>query len=147
MMKFFIFLFPIFFITEQTISTQNNKYFSVNIKNLTATKINAGLRGDLIRGKKIFSSRKVNCLSCHKAPLDEKFQGNLGPSLVGVGSIYEKNELRLRVINAKIINPNSIMPSYFVKINNPRTPEIFFNKTILSAQEVEDIVEYLYSLK
>ena len=39
------------------------------------------------------------------------------------------------------------MPAYYKKINYDRTPEKYFNKTILSAQEVEDLVEYLYSLK
>ena len=54
----------------------------------------------------LFKSRKTNCLSCHKAPLqDEKFQGNFGPSLLGVGSRYSKEDIRIRLINAKIINP------------------------------------------
>ena len=103
---------------------------------------------NILGGKKIFISRKVNCLSCHEAPIiEEKFQGNFGPPLGGVGSRYDKEELRLRVIDSKLINPDSIMPSYFKKIKFERTPREFLNKTILSAQEVEDLVEYLYSLK
>ena len=87
-------------------------------------------------------------MSCHQAPIpEEKFQGNFGPSLTGVGSRYSKDEIRLRVINSKIINPESIMPSYFVKIDNSRTPYKLLGKTILTFKEVEDIVEYLYSLK
>ena len=78
---------------------------------------------------------------------EEQFQGNFGPSLVGIGSKYSREEIRLRIINAKILNPDSIMPSYFVKIDNPRTPLEMIGKTILTAKEVEDIVEYLYSLK
>ena len=106
------------------------------------------MQGNIKRGKNIFISRKVNCLSCHEAPLiEEKFQGNFGPPLGGVGSRYNKEELRLRVIDSKSINPDSIMPSYFKKIKFERTPEELLNKTILSAQEVEDLVEYLYSLK
>jgi len=136
-----------FFLNTQIFCVDKNSYFILDKKNLTAEKVNRNLVGDIKRGKKVFSSRKVNCLSCHQAPIEEKFQGNLGPALAGIGSVYEKRELRLRVINSKLINPESIMPAYFVKIKNPRTPEIFFNKTILSAQEVEDIVEYLYSLK
>ena len=111
-------------------------------------KIENELQGNVERGKKIFISRKVNCLSCHEAPIiEEKFQGNFGPPLGGVGNRYNKKELRLRVIDSKLINPNSIMPSYFKKIKFERTPGEFLNKTILSAQEVEDLVEYLYSLK
>merc|ERR1711991_835902 len=117
-------------------------------KSLLAVKIKEDLQGNIERGKKIFISRKVNCLSCHEAPIiEEKFQGNFGPSLSGIGSRYNKEELRLRVIDAKSINPDSIMPSYFKKIKFERTPKEFLNRTILSAQEVEDLVEYLYSLK
>jgi sulfur-oxidizing protein SoxX len=60
---------------------------------------------------------------------------------------YSKDELRLRIINPKLINPDTIMPAYYVKVKNPRTPKKYFNRTILIAQEVEDLVEYLHSLK
>ena len=125
-----------------------NKFFEIDKKNLIAIKIKKNLQGNIERGKKIFISRKVNCLSCHEAPIiEEKFQGNFGPPLGGIGSRYNKEELRLRVIDSKSINPDSIMPSYFKKIKFERTPREFLDKTILSAQEVEDLVEYLYSLK
>ena len=125
-----------------------NKFFEIDKKNFIAVKIKKDLQGNIERGKKIFISRKVNCLSCHEAPIiEEKFQGNFGPPLGGIGSRYNKEELRLRVIDSKSINPDSIMPSYFKKIKFERTPEELLNKTILSAQEVEDLVEYLYSLK
>ena len=127
---------------------ESNKFFEIDKKNYLAIKIKKDLQGNIERGKKVFISRKVNCLSCHEAPIiEEKFQGNFGPSLGGVGSRYNKKELRLRVIDSKSINPDSIMPSYFKKIKFERTPAEFLNKTILSAQEVEDLVEYLYSLK
>ena len=127
---------------------QTNKFFEIDKKNYLAIKLKKNLQGNIEKGKKIFISRKVNCLSCHEAPIiEEKFQGNFGPSLSGVGSRYNKEELRLRVIDSKSINPDSIMPSYFKKIKFERTSAEFLNKTILSAQEVEDLVEYLYSLK
>ena len=127
---------------------ETNKFFEIDKKNFIAVKIKKDLQGNIERGKKIFISRKVNCLSCHEVPtIEEKFQGNFGPPLGGVGSRYNKEELRLRVIDSKSINPDSIMPSYFKKIKFERTPPEFLNKTILSAQEVEDLVEYLYSLK
>ena len=127
---------------------ETNRFFEIDKKNFIAVKIKKDLQGNIERGKKIFISRKVNCLSCHEAPIiEEKFQGNFGPPLGGIGSRYNKEELRLRVIDSKSINPDSIMPSYFKKIKFERTPAEFLNKTILSAQEVEDLVEYLYSLK
>ena len=140
-----LFFFNIFI--NAAFCQQNKKIYIIDQKEYTANKLYEDLNGNIIRGKKIFSSRKVNCLSCHQAPVKEKFQGNLGPSLIGVGSKYNKAEIRLRVINAKIINPETIMPAYFVKVKYARTPKKLMNQTILSAQEVEDIVEYLYSLK
>ena len=127
---------------------ETNKFFEIDEKNFIAVKIKKDLQGNIERGKKIFISRKVNCLSCHEAPIiEEKFHGNFGPPLYGIGSRYNKEELRLRIIDSKSINPDTIMPSYFKKIKFERTPGEFLNRTILSAQEVEDLVEYLYSLK
>ena len=147
-MNLLIFSFFIINLFFGVCSAETNKFFEIDKKNYLAVKIKKDLQGNIERGKKIFISRKVNCLSCHEAPIiEEKFQGNLGPSLGGVGSRYNKEELRLRVIDSKSINPDSIMPSYFKKIKFERTPAEFLNKTILSAQEVEDLVEYLYSLK
>ena len=140
-----------FFIINQFFGicrAETNKFFEIDKKHFIAVKIKTDLQGNIERGKRIFISRKVNCLSCHEAPIiEEKFQGNFGPPLGGVGSRYEKEELRLRVIDSKLINPDSIMPSYFKKVKFERTPGEFLNRTILSAQEVEDLVEYLYSLK
>ena len=78
---------------------------------------------------------------------EERFQGNFGPSLLGLGSRYSKEEIRIRLINAKIINPDSIMPSYFKILDYPRTQKKYLGKTILEVEEVEHLVEYLYSLK
>ena len=147
-MNLFIFLFFIINFFLGICRADTNKFFEIDKKNFLAVKIKEDLKGNKEKGKKIFISRKVNCLSCHEAPIiEEKFQGNFGPSLSGIGSRYNKEELRLRVIDAKSINPDSIMPSYFKKIKFERTPKEFLNRTILSAQEVEDLVEYLYSLK
>ena len=142
---YFFFIINLFFGISRA---ETNKFFEIDKKKFIAVKIKKDLQGNIERGKKIFISRKVNCLSCHEAPIiEEKFQGNFGPPLGGIGSRYNKEELRLRVIDSKSINPNSIMPSYFKKIKYERTPREFLNRTILSAQEVEDLVEYLYSLK
>ena len=147
-MKLFFFIIIIVFNTIQIVRAELDDIFVIDIEKLTAKKNNFGLIGNIEDGKKLFVSRKVNCLSCHQAPIDtEKFQGNFGPSLEKVGLKYTKDELRLRIINPKIINSDTIMPSYFVKIKYPRTDKKYFNKTIISAQEVENLLEYLYSLK
>ena len=147
-MKYIITKIIIFNLTVNFCISENNDYFQIDYINLIAKKKSKNLIGNISNGKRVFSSRKVNCLSCHQAPIkEEKFQGDFGPSLIGIGLRYNKQEIRLRVIDSKLINPESIMPSYYKKINYARTPKIFLNKTILSAQEVEDIVEYLYSLR
>ena len=148
-MKFTIFIFICFF-NLNTIFANNNLYspYNLNILNLSVKKPEHLSKGSISLGEKIFKSRKVNCLSCHEAPLpEEKFQGNVGPSLSGVGSRYNKDEIRIRIIDAKKVNAETIMPSYFKKFNYPRTPEKFLGKTILQVEEVEHLVEYLYSLK
>ena len=122
--------------------------FIVDYKNLTALKPAHIKKGDIKKGIIIFKSRKTNCLSCHEAPIpEEKFQGNFGPSLIGVGSKYSREEIRIRLINAKITYPDTIMPAYFKKIDYPRTPKEYLGKTILLPEEVEHLVEYLYSIK
>ena len=147
-MKLFFFIIIIVFNTIQIVKAELEDVFIIDIETLTAKKNNFDFIGSIEEGKKLFVSRKVNCLSCHEAPIEsEKFQGNFGPSLDKVGLAYTKDELRLRIINPKIINPNTIMPSYFIKIKYPRTAKKYFNKTIISPQEVENLVEYLYSLK
>ena len=147
-MNLFIYSFFIINLFFGVCRAESNKFFDIDKKNFLAVKIKKDLQGNIERGKKIFISRKVNCLSCHEAPIiEEKFQGNFGPSLLGVGSRYSKEEIRIRLINAKLLNPDSIMPSYFKILDYPRTQKKYLGKTILEVEEVEHLVEYLYSLK
>jgi sulfur-oxidizing protein SoxX len=148
-MNFLYFTLIFYFILNNSYSTER-KYdpFIIDYKNLAAFKTSHIKKGDIKKGIIIFKSRKTNCLSCHEAPIpEEKFQGNFGPSLIGVGSKYTKEEIRIRIINAKITNPDTIMPAYFKKIDYPRTPKEYLGKTILLPEEVEHLVEYLYSIK
>ena len=92
-MNLFPFLFFIITLTHNVYSTEKKEYFEIDYENLLAIKNNKNLIGNKLRGKKILASRKLNCLSCHTAPItEEKFQGNFGPSLIGIGSIYNKND-------------------------------------------------------
>ncbi|MGH6912500.1 MAG: sulfur oxidation c-type cytochrome SoxX, partial [Geminicoccales bacterium] len=71
--------------------------------------------GDPARGKKIvLDPERGNCLICHPMPIAEvEFQGDVGPDLAGVGSRYGAGEIRLRVVDAKRLNPDSAMPAYY----------------------------------
>ncbi|MAO57604.1 MAG: sulfur oxidation c-type cytochrome SoxX [Rhodospirillaceae bacterium] len=106
--------------------------------------------GDPATGKKVFSNRKLgNCLACHslQAMKEQPFHGEVAPPLDGVASRYSIAELRLRVANPKAINPETQMPAYFRKDGLHRVMDKFKDKTILTAQQVEDLVAYLGTLK
>lgn len=108
-----------------------------------------GKPGDPTRGKKVAVDRKKgNCLACHVMPISsQQFHGEVGPTLVGVGSRYDEGELRLRVVNPKILNPESIMPAFFKSKGFHRPLKKFEGKSVLKAQEIEDVIAYLKTLK
>jgi len=126
------------------------KLCSWKVKDFQVKEPLCGLKGDAKRGRKVVISRKKgNCLACHVMPIPEQdFHGEIGPSLVGVGSRYPEGMLRLRVIDEKKINPMTLMPGfYFDPSALHKVPKKFKGKTVLSAQEVEDVVTYLSTLK
>lgn len=106
-----------------------------------------GKPGDAANGKKVAINRKKgNCLACHVMPIPEQqFHGKTGPSLLGVSHRMDEASLRMRVVDPKVINDHTMMPSFY-KIGQHRVLKKFEGKTILSAQEVEDVVAYLKTL-
>lgn len=108
-----------------------------------------GKPGDPARGRAIVANRTVGlCLLCHSAPMpEERFQGNLAPSLAGAGSRGTPEQLRLRVADAARLNPDTIMPPYYRADGLTRVARTFQGKTILTAEQIEDVVAYLASLK
>lgn len=107
-----------------------------------------GKAGDAANGRKVAINRKQgNCLACHVMPIPEQqFHGLIGPDLNGVGDRLEEADLRAMVVDSKIANEDSIMPS-FHKTGQHRPLKKFAGKTILTAQQVEDVVAYLMTLK
>lgn len=108
-----------------------------------------GKPGDPANGRKVSINRKLgNCLACHTLPAPEQqFHGVIGPDLRGVASRYSEGELRLRVVNSKIANPESFMPAFYRNAGLTRVLKKWRGKTILKAQQVEDVVAYLTTLK
>jgi sulfur-oxidizing protein SoxX len=108
-----------------------------------------GAKGDPVRGRAIVADRQVGlCLLCHSGPIpEERFQGDLAPSLAGAGARWSEGQLRLRIADPARVNPNTIMPSYFRTEGLDRVAPSFRGKTILSAQQIEDVVAYLTTLK
>ncbi len=109
-----------------------------------------GTAGDPDKGREAFINRKLgNCLGCHAVTelAAQPFHGEVGPPLDGIGEIYGEGELRLRVVNPKVVNPDTIMPGFYVSDGLHRVAEKFQGQTILTAEQVEDIVAYLMTLK
>lgn len=102
--------------------------------------------GDPVNGRKVIVAKGM-CLSCHEMPIPEEADhGNVGPDLAGVGLRMQPAELRMRIVDPKVINPDTPMPSFFKKELN-RVATKWQGQTILSAQEVEDVIAYLGTLK
>jgi len=109
-----------------------------------------GEPGDAENGRKVFMNRKLgNCLACHtNTDLDDQpFHGEVGPPLDGVADRWEEAEMRAIVANSKMVFPDTIMPAFYIDSGYTRALEKFEGKSILNAQQVEDIVAYLMTLK
>jgi L-cysteine S-thiosulfotransferase len=108
-----------------------------------------GAKGDPARGRAIVASRQVGlCLLCHSGPFpEERFQGELAPDLRGAGARWSEGQLRLRIVDSGRMNPASIMPAYHRTDGLTRVAPAFQGKPILSAEQIEDVVAYLMTLK
>jgi sulfur-oxidizing protein SoxX len=106
-------------------------------------------KGDVARGRSIITNRQVGlCLLCHSGPFpDERLQGNLAPDLKGVGSRWTEAQLRLRIADASRLNPKSIMPPYYRVDGLQRVPTAYRGKPVLTAQQIEDVVAFLTTLR
>ncbi|MEH2522398.1 sulfur oxidation c-type cytochrome SoxX [Bradyrhizobium sp. AZCC 1620] len=107
-----------------------------------------GAAGDATRGRALVVERSSTCILCHSGPFPEqKFQGDLAPDLSGSGSRASEGQLRLRLVDASRLNGATIMPSYYRVDGLNRVGTPWRGKPILSAEQIEDIVAYLGSLR
>ncbi|WP_418219730.1 sulfur oxidation c-type cytochrome SoxX [Bradyrhizobium icense] len=107
-----------------------------------------GASGDAARGRSLVVERSSTCILCHNGPFPEqKFQGDLAPDLSGSGSRWSEGQLRLRMVDASRLNAATIMPSYYRVDGLTRVGTPWRGKPILSAEQIEDIVAYLASLR
>jgi sulfur-oxidizing protein SoxX len=108
-----------------------------------------GAKGDPARGRAIVANRQVGlCLLCHRGPFpDERFQGNLAPDLGGAGQRWSEGQLRLRIVDSGRVNPATIMPAYHRTEGLVRVAPAWRGRTILSAEQIEDVVAFLMTLK
>ncbi len=104
--------------------------------------------GDADRGRDIVLDQRTGlCLLCHDGPFAEvPFMGNIAPPLAGVGARLDEGELRQRVVDSREINPDTIMPPFHSLDGLVRVGERWKDATILTAQQVEDVVAFLETL-
>jgi len=108
-----------------------------------------GAKGDPARGRAIVVNRQQGlCLLCHSGPFpEERFQGTLAPDLNGIGARLSEGQIRLRIVDPGRFNPATIMPAYYRTEGLTRVAPSFKGKAILDAQQIEDVVAFLATLK
>jgi sulfur-oxidizing protein SoxX len=108
-----------------------------------------GHKGDQARGRAIVTNRHVGlCLLCHSGPFpEERLQGTLAPDLKGAGARASEGQLRLRIVDASRLNPDTIMPPYYRTDGLARVAPLFRGKPILTAEQIEDVVAFLATLQ
>ena len=107
-----------------------------------------GARGDAARGRAIVANRQVGlCLLCHSGPFPEqRLQSNLAPDLRGAGKRWSEAQLRLRIVDARRLDPDTIMPPYYRIEGLERVAAAWRGKPILTAAQIEDVVAFLATL-
>lgn len=110
-----------------------------------------GQPGDPAEGRKWFADRSLgNCLACHAVSeqSEQLFHGDVGPELNGVADRWSPEELRAIVVNSKaVFSDETIMPGFYSLDVGINVRKDLVGKTILTAQQVEDVVAYLATLK
>lgn len=102
--------------------------------------------GDPARGRKVFEGRDGNCFLCHTVP-GGRFMGNLASPLAGVGARLSEGQLRLRIVDSMRLNRDTIMPSYYRTDGLNQVAAAWRGKPLLTAQEIEDTLAYLLTLR
>jgi len=139
-------LFPARFLVPGPAGAQNLRPYAIAGDTIPDSLTSA--RGDAARGRALVVDRTSTCILCHSGPFPEvKFQGDLAPDFKGAGSRWSQGQLRLRLVDASRLNPATIMPSYYRVDGLDRVGPAWRDKPILSAQQIEDIVAYLSTLR
>lgn len=108
-----------------------------------------GVPGDAARGRAVVLNRQAGlCLLCHSGPFpEERFQGDIAPDMRGAGSRWSEGQLRLRIVDASRLNPDTIMPIYYRTEGFTRVAPAWRGKPILTAEQIEDVVAFLGTLR
>jgi sulfur-oxidizing protein SoxX len=104
---------------------------------------------DIANGRRIVTDRQTGlCVLCHSGPFPEaRFQGDLATDLAGAGARWSEAQLRLRMVDASLLNPQTIMPSYYRTDGLQRVGQPWRGRPVLDAQQIEDVVAFLRTLR
>jgi len=109
-----------------------------------------GRAGDAQKGRQAIVGRTLgNCIACHEitALKNEPYHGNVAPSLDGIASRMSEGEMRLRIVDGTKVNPDTMMPPFYRTDGLNKVTKRFQGTTILTAEQVEDVVAYLKTLR
>jgi sulfur-oxidizing protein SoxX len=107
-----------------------------------------GTPGDAARGQRIVGNRSLGlCLLGHRGPFPDEAQGSLAPDLAGAGARWSEGQLRLRIVDARRLNPATIMPSYYRSDGLERVGSAWRNQPVLDPQQIEDVIAFLRTLR
>lgn len=108
-----------------------------------------GHAGDPARGRAIvLDLHGSTCLLCHAGPFPEqRFQGTIGPSLAGVGDRLDAGQIRLRLVDAAAIDPETVMPRFYATAGLTRVAQAYAGRPVLEAEQIEDVVAFLATLR
>ena len=100
-----------------------------------------GRAGDPVRGAALFANRQIStCVLCHP---ERPSPDAIGPSLAGVGGRLSEGQIRLRIVDAARVNPDTVMPSFYRVAGLNRVGRQWLDKPILDAEQIEDLVAFL----
>ena len=139
-------------VTAEIVKPQDVAY----VDGAVATSL-TGTPGNAENGAIIMNKGAGNCIACHEvtALSHLPFHGEIGPMLDGVADRWSEAELRGIVANAKVMFEGSMMPSFYRTSGFTRLGDAYTGKAhpkgevqpLLTAQEIEDVVAYLMTLK
>ena len=139
-------------VTAEIVKPQDVAY----VDGAVATSL-TGTPGNAENGAVIMNKGAGNCIACHEVTALNHlpFHGEIGPMLDGVADRWSEAELRGIVANAKIMFDGSMMPSFYKTSGFTRLGDAYTGKAhpegevkpLLTAQEIEDVVAYLMTLK
>jgi L-cysteine S-thiosulfotransferase len=105
--------------------------------------------GDATRGRVIAESRTQGlCVLCHALPGVPAAQaGTIGPNLAGIGARLSAEQLRAQLVAPQRFNAETVMPSYARSDGLTRVAAARRGQALLDAQQIDDVVAYLGTLK